>query len=201
MAERLHERMPDALSLIGTATRAQVLAALPECTIAHFACHGVSDLADPSESRLLLRDHDSAPLTVSSLASVNLERAELAYLSACSTALMSVVTLGSVEFDPALRAELPDLAAAMLAVNQNADLVDEAIHLSSAFQLAGFRHVVSTLWEIDDAAAVQLADDFYAGLRGDAGSSARALHDAVRALRDRRPRLPSLWASYLHAGA
>lgn len=200
-AALLHERMPDALTLIGSATRAQVLAALPECSIAHFACHGVSDLADPSDSRLLLADHDGAPFTVAGLTSVNLERAELAYLSACSTALMSVVTLGSVELDPALRAELPGLAAAVPAANQNADLVDEAIHLSSAFQLAGFRHVVSTLWEIDDVVAVRLADDFYAGLRGDAGSSARALHDAVRALRDKRPRLPSLWASYLHAGA
>ena len=186
-AALLHERMPDALTLIGSATRAQVLAALPECSIAHFACHGVSDLADPSDSRLLLADHDGAPFTVAGLTSVNLERAELAYLSACSTALMSVVTLGSVELDPALRAELPGLAAAVPAANQNADLVDEAIHLSSAFQLAGFRHVVSTLWEIDDVVAVRLADDFYAGLRGDAGSSARALHDAVRALRDNAP--------------
>ncbi|MFI7128770.1 CHAT domain-containing protein [Nonomuraea sp. NPDC050153] len=96
---------------------------------------------------------------------------------------------------------MPGLAAAVSAVNQNADLVDEAIHLSAAFPLAGFRHVVSTLWEIDDVAAGRLADDFYAGLRGDAGSPARALHDAVRALRDKRPRLPSLWASYLRAGA
>ncbi|GGP07625.1 CHAT domain-containing protein [Nonomuraea glycinis] len=111
-AALLHERMPDALTLIGS---------------------------------LLLADHDGAPFTVAGLTSVNLERAELAYLSACSTALMSVVTLGSVELDPALRAELPGLAAAVPAVNQNADLVDEAIHLSSAFQLAGFRHVVSTV--------------------------------------------------------
>jgi hypothetical protein len=49
-------------------TRASVLARLPTAAIAHFACHGSSDPADPPLSRLLLHDHDAAPLTVASLA-------------------------------------------------------------------------------------------------------------------------------------
>jgi hypothetical protein len=42
-------------------TRASVLARLPAAAIAHFACHGSTDPADPSQSRLLLHDHDAAP--------------------------------------------------------------------------------------------------------------------------------------------
>ena len=113
-----------------------MLAQLPGCAIAHFACHGASDPADPSQSLLLLHDHDSDPLTVASLAPINLDHAQLAYLSACSTALTG-----------------------------DAELIDEAIHLTTAFQLAGFPHVIGTLWEINDAIAVTIADTFYTALR------------------------------------
>jgi hypothetical protein len=158
-------------------TKANVLAHLPGCPIAHFACHGASDPNDPSKSLLLLRDHESDPFTVASLAPVNLGEAQLAYLSACRTAFTGV-----------------------------AGLIDEAIHLTSAFQLAGFPHVIGTLWEIDDALAVEVADTFYTGLRTSDGTlhtsrAAYALHRAVRAARDKLPATPSLWAAYLHAGA
>jgi len=157
-------------------TKANVLDRMPGCAVVHFACHGTSHPADPSQSRLLLHDHNSAPLTVASVASLTLEYAQLAYLSACHTAFGT------------------------------AELIDEAIHLTSAFQLAGFPHVVGTLWEIDDSLAVDIADAFYTALTLDDGTldfsrAANALHDAVRAVRDRFPRTPSLWASYLHAGA
>jgi CHAT domain-containing protein len=46
------------------ATHDSVLGALPGHHVAHFACHGVSDLADPGASRLLLHDHATHPLTV-----------------------------------------------------------------------------------------------------------------------------------------
>ncbi|MBT2406578.1 MULTISPECIES: CHAT domain-containing protein [unclassified Streptomyces] len=158
-------------------TAATVLARLPECAIAHFACHGASDGTDPSRSMLLLHDHATTPLTVSALAQVNLERARLAYLSACDTA--------SLRSGP----------------------IDEAIHLTSAFQLAGFPHVVGTLWPIDDRLAVEVAESFYTHLTtGPAGTldpdqAATALHHTIRAVRDRYPATPSLWAAYLHAGA
>jgi tetratricopeptide (TPR) repeat protein len=158
-------------------TRQRVLERLANCTVAHFACHGESDREDPSRSRLLLCDHQEAPLTVAELGAVHLDRAELAYLSACRT---TVVEIGS--------------------------LADEPIHLTAALQIAGFPHVIGTLWEIDDETAVTVADAFYAGLRAGTRSiepdrAACALHIAMRALRDRLPRVPSLWAGYLHAGA
>ena len=64
-------------------TKAAVLEHLPGCAIAHFACHGYSDPTDPSRSRLLLHDHRRDPLTVTALASLALDHAQLAYLSAC----------------------------------------------------------------------------------------------------------------------
>ncbi|MEU7612850.1 CHAT domain-containing protein [Micromonospora sp. NPDC049204] len=78
-------------------------------------------------------------------------------------------------------------------------LVDEALHITGAFQLAGFRHVIGTLWEIDDAVSLALTTAFYQ--HGDAtGAAAYALHAAVRALRDRYPLAPTLWAAHIHTG-
>jgi hypothetical protein len=158
-------------------TKANVLRYLPACTIAHFACHAESDPADPSRSRLLLRDDQSSPLTVAALAPVYHDDLELTYLSACSTALTTAT-----------------------------DLADEAIHLTSAFLLAGSRHVVGTLWAANDMIAPDIAAAFYAGLRDtdnrlDTTRAARALHEAVRAVRAGRLHAPVLWAPYLHAGA
>ncbi|WP_431932165.1 CHAT domain-containing tetratricopeptide repeat protein [Micromonospora sp. RP3T] len=182
----LREPDPDRAGDLPTPTRASVLAHLPHCAIAHFACHGATDPVDPSQSMLILHDHDTDPLTVAELGPVRLDRARLAYLSACDTAL----TLA-----PGLH--------------------DEAIHLATAFQLAGFPHVVGTLWEADDRTSVTVAESFYSALQAtdseapDVGRPAEALHYAVRALRDgddmptglNRIAVPSLWAGYVHAGA
>ena len=158
-------------------TRAAVLEHLPGCTIAHFACHGRTDPIDPSQSRLLLHDHQRDPLTVAALAPLALDHARLAYLSACSTARTS-----------------------------DTSLLDEAVHLTSAFQLAGFPHVIGTLWEISDATAVEIADSFYAALTSPDGTlnpdhAARALHHAARTQRNQHPAAPYLWASHIHVGA
>jgi len=85
-------------------------------------------------------------------------------------------------------------------------LLDEAIHLATAFQLAGFPHVIGTLWEINDQIAVEIADALYAALTGpdgilDPDRAARALHHAARAQRDQHPAAPYLWASHIHVGA
>ncbi|MGQ4485011.1 CHAT domain-containing protein [Streptomyces sp. SAS_281] len=186
-AEAVAARLPGATILTGydgeaTATtgtiptRETVLAHLKGVSAVHLACHAVTDHSDPSRGRLLLRDHETAPLTVAGISAAVLDNAELAYLSACSTHHTSAT-----------------------------GLLDEAIHLTSAFQLAGFRHVVGTLWEADDEMSAQIADSFYTSLTGADGPdytrSAAALHTAVRAARDDFPNTPSLWAGYVHAGA
>lgn len=163
-------------------TKDNVLARLADHPVAHFSCHGHSDQSDPSRSRLLLQDHERDPFTAASLGPVALDQAQLAYLSACSTAATRPLAL-----------------------------LDESIHLASAFQIAGFRHVISTLWEIEDRSSVRVADDFYGHLRGDDGTfdvdrAAHSLHRAIRAARDAtdaagRPRHPFFWASHVHIGA
>ncbi|SDM38170.1 CHAT domain-containing protein [Nonomuraea jiangxiensis] len=156
-------------------TRANVLALLPTHPVAHFACHGISDPADPSNSRLLLSDHRTEPLTVSALGAIRLDRARLAYLSACETALAY-------------------------------NLLDESIHLTSAFQLAGYPHVIGTLWPIYDQEALDVATTFYTTLTGtgdqpDFRHAAHALHRATQDMRRRFPLAPSHWAAHLHTGA
>ncbi|RYP69875.1 hypothetical protein DL771_005818 [Monosporascus sp. 5C6A] len=149
--------------------RDEVLASLRTCEIFHFAGHGEVDPSVPSKSCLLLDDWQSSPLTVEHLRQQRLVHGNvsppfLGYLSACSTGANTVQSL-----------------------------VDESIHLISACQLAGFRHVIGTLWEVSDKLSVEVAGIFYETLyaEGMADGSMRAdeavckaLHRAVRTLRD-----------------
>jgi CHAT domain-containing protein len=154
------------------ATRDKVTAAMGTYPWAHFACHGDSRLADPSASRLLLADHRSRPLTVLDVIRLRLSDAEFAYLSACSTA------------------------------RTGAQLPDEAIHLAAAFHLAGYRHVIGTLWPAGDRAALAFAADVYPVLLadGDASQAASTLHDTVLTLRLIHAPRPSVWAGHIHLG-
>jgi CHAT domain-containing protein len=65
-------------------------------------------------------------------------------------------------------------------------LADEVIHLASAFQFAGYRHVIATLWPIGDWPAATFAADVYNILckTGEDGA-AKAVHAAVRRIRRR----------------
>ncbi|KAI1318411.1 CHAT domain-containing protein [Xylariaceae sp. FL0255] len=138
--------------------RNDVLSALQDCKVFHFAGHGYSNPSDPSLSSLLLSD-DS--LTVASLIETNLQsrRPFLAYLSACGT--------GQVKHN---------------------ELLDEGLHLISACQLAGFQHVVGTLWEVNDELCIEAAIKTYEWMQKQHMSDdsvSEALHRASRNLRDR----------------
>ena len=116
---------------------------------------------------------------MAALATLDLSHVRLAFLSACDTALgMS-----------------------------GPQLLDESTHLASAFQLAGFAHVVAAQWAVNDVLAARLASDFYTRLAGsgtgqlDPDRCAQALRDAVARQRDSHPRRAYLWAGYIHAGA
>ncbi|PFG95872.1 tetratricopeptide repeat protein [Saccharopolyspora erythraea NRRL 2338] len=151
------------------ATKDRVLAAMSEATWAHFACHATADLAEPSRGGLRLHDDT---LTLPEISRLRLEQAELAYLSACSTA------------------------------HHGARHADESLHLASAFQLAGFRHVIASLWPLDDRVAAVAAHDLYRGLPGGgtADDAATALHHVTRGLREAHPDRPDLWAPLIHSG-
>ncbi|KDN67105.1 putative TPR domain-containing protein [Colletotrichum sublineola] len=139
---------------------AGTLSALANCKIFHFAGHG-STHSDPLLSQLCLEDWKHHPLTVSSLLETQLSSVApfLAFLSACGTGQ-----------------------------NRDEESADESIHLTSTFQLAGFRHVIGTLWEVDDKLCVDMAKltyDFMCGKSMSDASVSGGLHHASRALRDR----------------
>ncbi len=135
-ADEIVKRLPGRVDVLPgqKATHGVVLAALPGARWAHFACHGMADLADPSASNLLLHDHQTRPLRVVDVARLRLDDADLAFLSACETA------------------------------RPGGRLTDEAIQLASAFQLAGYRHVVATLWPVSDWPTRRAVATFYSGL-------------------------------------
>jgi hypothetical protein len=137
----------------------EVLDTLKDCQIFHFAGHGRTDPDNPSKSALLL--HNGEALTVAHLFEANLRRGKpfLAYLSACGT--------GQIKSD---------------------GLIDESLHLIAACQLAGFRHVIGTLWEVNDSCCVDVASTFYEVLEKknlSDESVSEGLHQASRALRTR----------------
>ncbi|OQD86479.1 hypothetical protein PENSOL_c086G06413, partial [Penicillium solitum] len=163
---------------------ASVLRQIRECNVAHFACHGISDSGDPSQSGLLLQTATANPrqeiLTVLKLCENHPTLGDIAYLSACSTA-----------------------------ENQAEGLTDEALHVVSGFQVAGFRHVIGTLWRSDDSVCVEVARLFYAELCRNGALEytdrvvAMALHKAVFDVSKKveyRKR-PLHWAQFVHYGA
>jgi tetratricopeptide (TPR) repeat protein len=131
---------------------------LLQCKFFHFADHGHTD-SDPSKSHFVLEK--GQPLSIGTLLGMNLRARPpfLAYLSACGTGRL-----------------------------KDERLLDENIHLISACQLAGFRHVIGTLWEVNDELCVDMARITYEGMI-DGGmtddSVCWGLHKAIRELRDR----------------
>jgi CHAT domain-containing protein len=64
---------------------------------------------------------------------------------------------------------------------------DESLHLISACQLAGFRHVIGTLWEVNDESCADMARFTYEEMRNGGLSDASVglgLHKAIRNLRE-----------------
>ncbi|KAK2609183.1 hypothetical protein QQS21_002265 [Conoideocrella luteorostrata] len=172
--------------------KSEIIQHLPESRLFHFAGHGYTDHIDPSESHLALADWQSNPLTVGSLLEINLRQQSpfLAYLSACGT--------GGI---------------------RDQKFMDENVHLISACQLAGFRHVIGTLWDVNDSICVDMAKITYevmmVGGMSDK-SLCLGLHEASRELRNRwlndGPRrdatlcesseemITARWAPYVHYG-
>ncbi|KAH7018869.1 CHAT domain-containing protein [Ilyonectria destructans] len=136
-----------------------VMKHLPSSKLFHFAGHGYTDAGDPSKSCLLLEDWETDRFTIETLMEMNLHANPpfLAYLSACGT---GQVTVGR--------------------------FIDESIHLTSACQLAGFRHVIGTLWKVNDEVCVNMSKLTYremlkGGMTDE--SVCLGLHKATRELR------------------
>jgi tetratricopeptide (TPR) repeat protein len=177
---------------------ASTLAQLQTCDIAHFACHSISDPIDPSKSGLILQKTDT-------------ETGELQ---------QDILSVQAVSQTRPLQAEIAYVSASSTLQNQATRLSDEVFHVVSGFQVAGFRHVIGSLWPSDDTVSVEVAKSFYAGLfqdrtvkggsnagnegRGDGDRAvALALHKAVVKIRESEEyrNKPLSWAQYVHFGA
>jgi CHAT domain-containing protein/tetratricopeptide (TPR) repeat protein len=166
-------------------TKAEVLQKLAMCSVGHFACHGEVH-SNPSKSQLLFSDWEKNALSVADVASVELPNAQLAVLSACHAANM-----------------------------RNLELLDEAIHIAGACQLAGFPTVIGTLWQVQDHYSPMISETLYQTMLREDGTldiqkAAEGLHFAVRKVREdsregkikdgRRSDDPMAWAPYIHVG-
>jgi tetratricopeptide (TPR) repeat protein len=125
---------------------------------------------DMAPSNSALHLHDGRLSVLDIVRARRVGPAQFAYLSACSTAHAGLT------------------------------LPDEAIHISSAFQLAGYPHVVGTMWPIADKVACDIADDVYKRLDGQLRYLAEAVHSAVTVVRDKYRAHPRLWAAHIHIG-
>jgi hypothetical protein len=155
-------------------------AATPDAVLSALPDHGRVHFACHAASDLndpstgFLELYGQQHLAVATVAALRLDHAEFAFLAACST------------------------------YQGGTTLADEAIHLGGAFHVAGYQHVVATLWPMKDSlTAREITRAVHQGIAGPAGTATTAacLHQATRQQRDRVPRAPSLWAPYVHSGS
>jgi CHAT domain-containing protein len=157
------------------ATVERVISELKTANWVHFACHGVQNLTRPLESALLLAGAER--LTLAKLASLQIIRGDLAFLSACQTA------------------------------KGDEKLSDEAVHLSAGMLITGYRGVIATMWSVADHVAPKVARDVYHHLmlsKVDPTEAAHALHLAVQNLRKGKESEDDAslmsWVPFIHLG-
>ena len=119
------------------------------------------------------------PLSITHITSLQLPNPVLAYVSACDTS------------------------------RGGTSIPDEGITLASALQIAGYQHVVATLWQIIGFTATEVAKRLYDQVvtvhdgiaEVDGNAVAAALRAAVIRLREESPEMPAMfWAPYIHTG-
>jgi CHAT domain-containing protein/predicted negative regulator of RcsB-dependent stress response len=131
--------------------------------------------AGANRRRLARADQDDGILTAEEVASLNLQGTEWAVLSACDTGL-GAITAGEGVFG-----------------------------LRRAFQIAGVRTVIMSLWSVDDQATRLWMRALYDGRLNRHLNTADAVREAsLTVLRDRRARgqstHPFFWAAFVAAG-
>ncbi|KIJ37924.1 hypothetical protein M422DRAFT_177269, partial [Sphaerobolus stellatus SS14] len=138
-----------------------VVKAMAQYHWVHLACHGIQDLKNPLQSAFALYD---GKLSLEGLMGIKLDKAELAFLSACQTA------------------------------TGDERLSEEAVHLAAGMLVAGFPSVIGTLWSIEDTDAPLVAKAFYSSLLGSGEFAKRkdgqlriahAPHGAVKKLQEK----------------
>ncbi|CZR45932.1 uncharacterized protein FPRO_11379 [Fusarium proliferatum ET1] len=161
----------------------ETLQSLRRSQVIHFICDGYSDPLKPSQSyiqvhRCLSLGAGEEKLTVE-LTSNNttLDKSQIAFLSLYPSA-----------------------------EGKAKQSTDGGLGIISAFQLAGFKHVVGSLSNSDGASHAHVTESFYQSIKENGLVEnadwvvAEALHDALRNARD-HDKDPHWWAPYVHSGA
>ena len=140
---------------------------------AHFACHGIQDVADPSAGHLILHD---GPLSIAEISELRLDHAELTFLSACETSRGGA------------------------ALADEAITIATAFHLAGCSHVVGTLWAIAD--RLAPAAANDVYEALsQPGPPGiEPSTTALAVDAAVRALRDKCPGMPRRWAPYIHIG-
>ncbi|KZV67265.1 hypothetical protein PENSPDRAFT_59599 [Peniophora sp. CONT] len=160
------------------ATVSTVRSVMDQYSWVHLACHGSQHIGDATQSAFHLYD---GPLSLSDLKQTAADDAELAFLSACQTAI------------------------------GNENNPEESVHLAAGMLAVGFKGVVASMWSIRDRDAPIVVEAYYKKLlelrgsgavgKGQTGA-AYALHEAVKVLRDHVGELDIIsWAPFVHFGA
>ncbi|CCM00043.1 uncharacterized protein FIBRA_02069 [Fibroporia radiculosa] len=150
-----------------------VLTKMKESDWIHIACHGVQNAHSPLDSGIVLAG--GRHLMLRDVIKLARRRGGLAFLSACQTA------------------------------TGNEDLPKEAVNLATGMLLAGYGGVVSTMWSIKDSDAPEVVKSVYEQLFQDGNlpdyrQAAKALHYAVKRLREEHNVPFVSWASFVHIG-
>ncbi len=113
--------------------------------------------------------------------------------------MVTIADVSAAQF----RSDYAGLAACKSAVG-GVELLDEAITLAAALHYTGYRHVVATLWSVDDDASSEAFTAMYQRMIVDGEMrpdlAAVALHDVVRSLRGRDLASPRAWTPFTHTG-
>jgi CHAT domain-containing protein len=137
----------------------------------HLACHGEQVIPNAMASGLLLHDKK---LELSEMIKMSLPKADFAFLSACQTAV------------------------------GDEKVAEESVHLASGMLFAGYRGLIATMWSINDKDAPQIAEDVYReilkGGKPNRKEAARALHKAVKRLREESKGNLLSWVPFIHIG-
>ena len=157
----------------------EVLAALAETEVAHFACHAFSNPADPLASAVdACRD---APITLAEILQVELPAARLVVLSACESALSG----------ESLPDEVVNLASGLVQAGV-AGVVGSLWPVDDASTSVLMKRFYE-LWRTDSMRPAAALRGAQAWMRaGGAGELPGEAHD---------PALPSAWAPFIYVGA
>lgn len=159
--------------ILGDATKEKAKEPIGECSILHFATHGILNGEDATASYIVLAPvGEKGRLTVKETWGLNLKNCQLVTLSSCQTALGELIA------------------------------GDEIINLAGAFIYAGTPTVMATLWQVDDEMTTMLMKEFYTQLKSGKTKTEclRQAQLSIIGCEDKNFSHPFFWAPFILIG-